>query len=403
MKLLAIGHVWPQPNATAAGEHIMHILSFFSKMKYEILFVSAAQKPINYSLLEDKNIASQQVYINDPNFDTLISGYQPEVVLFDRFVTEEQFSWRVYKNCPEAIRILDTEDLHFLRNQRLNDIKGKKTETISDIFKREIACIYRSDLSLIISQSEIKLLNETYNIPNQLINYLPLLNQGEIKPFKSFEHRNDFIFVGNFLHLPNWNCVQYLKQHIWPELSKKLPHATLHIYGSHASEKHFQISKPKERFIIHGYTPNIEEKLSQARVLLAPLQFGAGQKGKLLKAMQCGLPSITTSVGAEGMLFNNSWAGVICDSPTDIIKQAEILYSTPLNWQKAQNKCTQIITQNFNYDSFFKEFEKTLLNLKENLVQLRQNNIVGQVLWHHSLRSTEYMSKWIAEKNKSIL
>ena len=56
MKLLAIGHVWPQPNATAAGEHMMHLLSFFTKMNYDVLFVSAAQKPLEYHTLKNKNI-----------------------------------------------------------------------------------------------------------------------------------------------------------------------------------------------------------------------------------------------------------------------------------------------------------------------------------------------------------
>lgn len=402
MKLLAIGHVWPQPNATAAGEHMMHLLSFFTKMNYDVLFVSAAQKPLEYHTLKNKNIKEKQVLINDAEFDSLLVKYQPEVVLFDRFITEEQFSWRVYKHCPQALRILDTEDLHFLRNQRLNNLKGKEKEIISDIFKREIASIYRSDLSLIISLSEIELLTKTYNIPEQLLDYLPLLSEGKTIPSNSFEERNDFIFVGNFLHLPNWDCVQYLKKHIWPLLSKKLPKAKLHIYGSHASEKHLQLSNPKERFIVHGYTENIEQRLTEAKILLAPLQFGAGQKGKLLKAMENGLPNITTPIGAEGMLFNNNWAGAVCDTADAIITQAETLYSNSTKWQTAQDKCTTILAENFNYENHFKNFQKTITQLQKKLLQHRLNNTVGQVLWHHSLRSTEYMSKWITEKNKTI-
>jgi hypothetical protein len=42
----------------------------------------------------------------------------PDIVVFDRYMTEEQFGWRVIKNCPKALRILDTEDLHFLRKAR---------------------------------------------------------------------------------------------------------------------------------------------------------------------------------------------------------------------------------------------------------------------------------------------
>ena len=44
-------------------------------------------------------------------------------MLFDRFMMEEQFGWRVAENCPNALRILDTEDLHFLRKTRHQQLK----------------------------------------------------------------------------------------------------------------------------------------------------------------------------------------------------------------------------------------------------------------------------------------
>jgi len=400
VKLLVIGHVWPQPNATAAGEHIMHLISFFKEMNYEVLFTTAAQKPEGYTELNATVINSRQIKMNDASFDDVLANFDPSIVLFDRFITEEQFSWRVHKNCPNAIRILDTEDLHFLRNQRLEAIKGKQTEGLSDIFKREIASIYRSDLSLIISLTEIQLLTETYQVPKELLAYLPLLHQGKLPEFTGFHKRKDLLFIGNFLHLPNWNCVQYLKKMIWPLVSKKLPGVKLHIYGSHASEKHLQLSNTKERFIVHGYANDLEALFNESKLLLAPLQFGAGQKGKLLKAMQYGLPNVTTPVGAEGMVFNQLWAGAICNTVNEIVSHTVLLYNNQSNWEEAQEKCEQIITQNFDYESHFSAFKLKVKTLQEKLDLHRQSNITGAILWHHSHRSTEFMSRWIEEKNK---
>lgn len=401
MKLLVIGHVWPQPNATAAGEHMLHLLEFFKKMNYEILFVSSAQIPEKYTALESLEIKTIEIKINDDSFDQLIKDLNPTVVLFDRFMTEEQFSWRVYNSCPNAIRILDTEDLHFLRNQRQETLKGNTIDYLSDIAKREIASIYRSDLSLIISQKEIELLTQEYGVPNNLLTYVPLLSQTELTiKIPSYDQRKDLIFVGNFLHQPNWNCVQYLKKEIWPKLSKLLPRVTLNIYGSHASQKHLQLSNPKERFIIHGFIEDINTELLKSRLLVAPIQFGAGQKGKLLKAMQCGLPNITTTIGVEGMLFNNKWAGDIVSTPNDFIEKTVNLYNNQLEWQNAQKLCKQIIKQSFNFEKHYQLFQNRLKILQKELLQHRAKNITGQVLWHHNLRSTEFMSRWIQEKNK---
>ena len=78
--------------------------------------------------------------------------------MFDRFMVEEQFGWRVAEQCPNALRILDTEDLHCLRKGREKAIKDQalfdKSYLFNDISKREIASIYRCDLSLLFQKKK---------------------------------------------------------------------------------------------------------------------------------------------------------------------------------------------------------------------------------------------------------
>ena len=130
-------------------------------------------------------VNTHSIDLNDSGFDSWIAAIDPDIVVFDRFVTEEQFSWRVRENCPSALRILDTEDLHFLRESRRLILLDRETsdegetnddiEPYSDIALRELASIYRSDLSLIISEAEMDLLTGTFSIPSPLLHYLPFL------------------------------------------------------------------------------------------------------------------------------------------------------------------------------------------------------------------------------------
>ena len=401
-KLLVIGHVWPQPNATAAGEHLVHLMRFFNDLKYQLLFVSAAQPPENYTILQELSIDSTSVEINDDGFNDILKDFNPNIVLFDRFMVEEQFSWRVKKVCPEAIRVLDTEDLHFLRKQRKEEISKRKSDFLSDNAKRELACMYRCDLNLMISLKEIDLLTTTYNFPKNLLHYVPLLSEKvNLKATPGFEPRSDFVFVGNFLHEPNWHAAQILKREIWPKLFKKLPKAKLHIYGAYATDKNYQLHSEKERFLVHGYVENINDILQKNRVMIAPLFFGAGQKGKLLKAMQNGLPSVTTSIGAEAMSFDQDWPGIVVDETDKIIDACVNLYSDKVLWKKTQNNITELISKNFSYQKHFKTFQNRIEKLESTISTQRQNNIVGEILWHQSMRSTEFMSRWIMEKNKN--
>lgn len=400
-KLLIIGHVWPQPKASAAGEHMLHLIKLFTDLEYTIHFATAAQQPENYNDLDGVAITTTYVEINNDNFNDYIQELNPDVVLFDRFMVEEQFSWRVKKYCPQAFRILDTEDIHFLRKQRKDILKGEETDNLSDIAKRELASIYRSDLSLIISEAEIKLLTETYGIPKAILFYLPLLSEAiNLASMPNYETRKDVVFVGNFLHEPNWQAVQTLKKEIWPLVRKQNKDIQLHIYGAYAMDKHKQLQNTKEHFYVHGYVEDLDSVLENSRLLIAPLYFGAGQKGKLLKAMQCGTPSVTTTIGAEAMQFGKAWPGLIEDDYNDFTNVLLNLYNQKDHWEEKQRNILPLVNGHFQYETYLKKLRVVLPTLIEKIDLLRSQNVVGEILWHHSLRSTEFMSRWIMEKNK---
>jgi len=406
--LLIIGFVWPEPASTAAGSRMLQLIDVFQKKNYKITFVSAAAKTTNSFNLETLNIQSINIQLNDSSFDSFIKQLKPTIVLFDRFLTEEQFGWRIAENCPNALRILDTEDLHFLRNARKIAFKNKCEVTLdllmSELAKRELASIYRCDLSLIISKYELKLLKQTFNIDKSLLIYVPFLlnpiNLKQLNKYPTFKERKHFMTIGNFKHEPNWNAVLYLKTEIWPLIKKQLPNAEMHVYGAYVSEKAKQLHNIKEGFLIKGWAENAENVFKSCRVCLAPLQFGAGLKGKLIESMQYGTPSITTSIGAEAMHKNLPWNGFISDIPNKFSLKAVELYNNEQLWKEAQHNGINIINKCYSKDKYGEKLLKQLKKLLKNGKSHRLKNFTGALLMHHTLKSTKYMSKWIELKNK---
>ena len=405
--LLIIGFVWPEPNSSAAGGRMMQLIVLFKKQGYTITFSSPAQDSEFMVDLAYYDVDKVSIALNDSSFDSYIKELQPNVVLFDRFMIEEQFGWRVAEHCPDAIRILDTEDLHCLRFARQQAFKANHTFELSDIVeedvaKREIASIHRCDVSLMVSEFEMQLLQSVFTIDSSLLFYLPLVVDSFDLTTLSFDQRENFVFIGNFLHEPNWNSVQYLKESIWPLIKKQLPKAVLEIYGAYPSQKVFQLHDEKEGFLIKGRAESAKEVISKARVVLAPLRFGAGIKGKLLEAMQYGTPSVTTSIGAESMHADLDWNGSIEDDPQEFANASVRLYQDEIFWKQSQQNGFSIIKQRYLKELFEDEFETRLSLLLLNLEQHRRNNFVGQMLLHHTLQSTKYMSRWIEEKNRKI-
>lgn len=388
---------------------MVQLIQLFQQNGFEVTFASAAMYSDYMIDLDALGVAKESIVLNCSSFDAFIQEFNPSVVLFDRFMIEEQFGWRVAAYCPDALRILDTEDLHCLRLARQKAVKAHRDFTADTLLeepvaKREIASILRCDLSLMVSEVEIELLQSVFKIDAALLYYLPLVFEtvtakGPLGSL-SFGERQDFVFIGNFLHEPNWDAVQYLKEVIWPLISKELPSVNLRIYGAYPSQKVLQLHQPKSNFHIMGRAADAQQVVGQARVVLAPLRFGAGIKGKLLEAMQCGTPSITTAIGAEAMHGSLPWNGFVAEEPEIFASAAVRLYKEADVWHQAQQNGFTIIENRYLKALYFDQVLTKIQILHTNLPQHRLHNFMGAMLQHHTLTSTKYMSRWIEEKNK---
>ena len=385
---------------------MLQLIEMFTSHGYGITFASSASSSEKSFNLNSIGVTTQQIAINDSSFDDFVRQLNPTLVLFDRFITEEQFAWRVTQSCPKALKILDTEDLHFLRKARQQALKDATDVKDANIFtetaKREIASILRCDLSLIISEFEMKLLADTFAVSKEILYYLPFMvtKLPDSGNFPEFEQRTNFMTIGNLLHGPNVDSVLYLKKEIWPLIKKQLPQAQLYIYGNYAPKHILELHNQKQGFYIMGWADSVAHVMQKARVCLAPLRFGAGLKGKLLDAMLYGTPGVTTSIGAEGMYGDLLTPGVIADTPESFAELSVALYSDKIKWQQNAQRGVEIIKARYNGKAIAKDFMTRLDALKINLKLHRQSHFVGQILQHHSLQASKYLSKWIEEKNK---
>ena len=407
--LLIIGAVWVEPNSSAAGKRMLQLIAQFLERDYKITFASPAQKNEKAIDLFSLGINEVAIELNNVSFDIFIKELNPNIVLFDRFMMEEQFGWRVAENCPQAIRILDTEDLHCLRKTRELCLKQQVHFSVDellkqDITKREIAAILRCDLSLIISTFEIELLKNRFQIAENILMYLPFLfdeiTASQQKKWQSFEDREHFIFIGNFFHKPNIDAVLTLKNKIWTAIRKQLPTVEIHIYGAYVNQQIQELHNKKEGFIVKGFAEDANEVVEKAKVVLAPLNYGAGIKGKLTEAMLCGTPSVTTAIGVEGMAGDFPWNGFVADDFSNFALKSAELYTNKPVWEQAQLNGIDIINSIYSKEKNGHLFFSKIEDIQTNLEKHRVSNFLGSLLQHQTLQATKYMSKWIEEKNK---
>lgn len=407
-KVLIIGLVWPEPTSSAAGTRMLQLVRFFIARNYDVTFASAAQKGEFSYPLKSLGVETVDILLNNTAFDAFVADLRPEIVMFDRYMTEEQFGWRAADAVPDAVRILDTEDLHCLRSAREQATKKDvpfATDSLlsSEVALREIASIHRCDLTLMIGTAEIELLRNLFSVRKELLHYVPFLydpiEETELAAWPGFDARTDYLFIGNFHHFPNIDAVHYLKSEIWPRIRNLKHDAVIRIYGAYMPERVLQLHEPKIGFRIEGRAGSVQEVMRSARVFVAPLRIGAGQKGKLAEAMVHGLPCVTTSTGAESMSDGN-WNGFISDDPDDVAEKAVELYADQQLWTQKQRVGFDMFNGLFRKQEAEDELERRLASLAAHLDGHRRQNFTGRMLMHHTTASYRNLSRWIEEKNR---
>ncbi|KAL0491206.1 hypothetical protein AKO1_002406 [Acrasis kona] len=455
LKFMYFSPVWAQPNGSAAGVRSYEILRMVKKLiagsQFKKLSITKGLN-LNQKLEEEigeqaEIITRQIVYVSgqdtesvhannlrtdlgfkidilrlEPNKDLdiyseFLKDYQPDVAIFDTFTSEEKYSWQLFTHAPDCIRVLDTQDLRFLRKHReeLNS-KGAPMSQIttslptilnSEILSRELASMHRCDMNFVVSPHEHQILTQNYKFPSEKLAMAPfyysnteLLSPEVVPPY---EERKDFVFIGSFLHTPNEDAVRYLKYNIWPLIRSKLPEATLHIYGSHPKQHHINLTNKNEKFIVHGHLRDIDEIMNN-RVNLAPLRFGAGIKGKIADGWYLGTPCVTTPIGSEGMTIQSGeWGGMITKSDNfdeEFADAAVKLYSDKDIWYQKQNEGFKVIQELFDGPKNRKIFLDKLRHTYDKIGELRTNDVVGNIMWQSGMRTTEYMSKMIIMKEQ---
>jgi glycosyltransferase involved in cell wall biosynthesis len=424
-KVLVIGYVWPEPRSSAAGGHMMQILETFLQQGWDITFSSPAGYGEQRADLVALGIREEPIELNHSSFDTFIRELAPDVVLFDRFMMEEQFGWRVEKHCPDALRVLETSDLQSFRDARQQRLKARlkasdDANDFSELFapalreefefmadtdlaKREIAAIYRCDVNLMISEVEIDLLVEQFKVPRNLLHWCPLMADLPSEPPVAFEDRAHFLSIGNFRHAPNWDAVLWMKTAIWPLIREQLPTAQLHIYGAYTPPKATALHNPAQGFHVMNWAEDALQVMSAARVCLAPLRFGAGIKGKIVDAMLCGTPNVTTPIGAEAMHGDEQWPGAVTRTAQEFADCAVRLYSDKAHWLNAQTLGQTLLANRYQQSVHGPALTEKLIDCLQHLVQLRRDNFTGSMLRHHQHKSTQYMAQWIEAKNRNQL
>lgn len=245
---------------------------------------------------------------------------------------------------PNAKLIFDTVDLHHVRETQEADLA--KSESLKRQAKatkeKEYALIHRCDETWVVSDTERLALQAAFAEKCiRLISNIHALRHET----PDFSRRNGILFVGNFRHPPNADGLRWFLESVWPNMRLKNPAITFNIVGASPPENLIQLANDAN-VVFHGHVDNIEAVIDSCRVNIAPLRYGAGAKGKISQALASGLPTVATTVAADGMHLVDRESVFIADDAEAFADRVLDLYDDHLLWSRL-SKNGYVVAEDF--------------------------------------------------------
>ncbi len=408
---LIFSTVFPEPSSSAAGVRQMQWIRILLEFTDRVVLASpsALKGELDWgyqSMPEGVELIS--IPLNDWSRVEWIRELDPAIVLFDRFITEEQFGPLVRDAVPGALRLLETEDLHFLRKARGEGLKGM-THFQSETAIRETASILRSDHSFVVSSYEARLLNREFGIGPEVVDWIPFAypDTRAEGADEDFDARSGFQFIGNFRHAPNLDGVRWFRSEIWPLVRKRLPGVEWKIHGAYPSAEVMQWHRPKEDGVrVLGGVKNLSEAFRGIRVNLAPLRFGAGVKGKLLDGFHHGLPAVSTPVGAEGLMRTeetSDFPGVVVESTQDWVEACVRLHEDREHWLESRRRARSLMSEIYSSEKVNLQFQRRLAEILARHDRGETPRWISRILRDEFQTGRKYFSKWIEAKSSGSI
>ena len=334
--IVFISCAMPTHDKDSGSNRLLEIILAFKKLNYNCIICveNVFEDDIYVQFYKQLGVT---VYVESLQFNSyksfLKSVNSIDYIWYYGPNTLKNYLNKVSKFLPKAKSIFDMVDIHFLRYKRaieLNPTRISLKKRFRKYFTIETQLAKKVDFVIAIYDKEKTFMSD-YLPKNEIITisnvHYPKVKQEDIP---SFDNRENLLFIGS-AHTPNIDAVHYLYDEIMPLVWDKLPNVKVQIIGSVDKEIN-TISNKNIEFL--GFVVSVEPYFLNSKLMIAPLRYGAGVKGKVGQAFEYYLPVVTTSIGAEGMFLENDINAIIVDNATDFANKIIEVYNQSEIWEK---------------------------------------------------------------------
>jgi glycosyltransferase involved in cell wall biosynthesis len=333
----------PEHDRDSGSRRILHLVDGLHDSGWLVTFVSqhAHVNPRYVRALERRGI---EVYAGASKWmDQLIATQHYDLAAIGLWDIAEPYVPRIRARSPHTRIIVDSIDLHFLRlaRQSFQESTGRGATGALDAnyardLIRELNTYAAVDGVLAVSGKEAALINDFTG--DSTLGYAVPDGEDLLPSALPMNERRGMVFVGCYRFAPNVSAAEYLCGEILPRLDPKLlAKHPAYLVGDGMNDTVRGFARTPNTHMV-GWVPSVAPYLERARISVVPLLFGAGTKRKVLQALMYGTPTVSTSIGIEGLHLEHNRQVLVADDPSSFADEITRLLTDAELWEQLRTE-----------------------------------------------------------------
>ncbi|MFK5986725.1 MAG: glycosyltransferase family 4 protein [Pseudomonadota bacterium] len=338
-----------------------YVNEFLSKLEMSDFFSAVVKRPRNLlnlfkSYLQGIPLNLYRTYTK--NFAKIIKQRIEE---YDLVICDHYEVFQYISHNYKGKVILHEHNAYYLMWQRYaedsNHTIGKRLVSYCEaqrvIYFEKKACT-RADL-IFASPNDIDTL-ENIGVDRKKCKYTYHLGDDSqllLAPLEYKKTNKSLLYIGSLTWEANVDGLLWFIEYVWSTLIFLHPDLTFNIVGKNPDPRLLQIAATCKGISFTGFVQDLEPYFQQHRIFIAPIRFGAGMKVKVLNAMCRGIPTVTTSVGCEGMDVKHLQHLIIADDAEDMAQLIDGLLCDQQSWEILEQQSRQLIKSKYTWKALF--------------------------------------------------
>jgi polysaccharide biosynthesis protein PslH len=153
-------------------------------------------------------------------------------------------------------------------------------------------------------------------------------------------------------------AANWILEFVFPKLIKQIPGIHFYIVGKGTELTLNSLSDPN--VTVTGKLTTVLPYLCNADIAIVPLKFESGTRFKILEAGACGIPIVSTTLGAEGLPVQHGRHLLIADEPDAFADAIVMLIRDKYYANILSQNCKKLISDKFSIEALTLEAKSIL-------------------------------------------